>query len=115
MGKKDKKYSIELSFEEIELPPFQDILVLGKNSTQGKMGLYKSLEMLAPNSFHFIEVKHKRVEAVFINKRLLRKISSKKIMKLLAKKVFPYMSDEELLKVNLKLAIKYNTFEKDKF
>ena len=115
MGKKGKKYTIQLSFEGIKLPPFQDILVVGKNSFQGKIGLSKALEMLVPNTFEFIEVKDKRVEAIFVNKYILKKMSSKKIIKLLAEKVFPFVSDGELLKVDLTLGVSYSTFEKENF
>jgi len=36
-----KKYSVQLSFEEIRLPPFEDILILGKKCPQGKIGVYR--------------------------------------------------------------------------
>ena len=61
VDKKDNpalKYSINLSFQEIKLPPFQDILVLAKNSSHGKRGLYKSFELLVPNGFDIIEVEY---------------------------------------------------------
>ena len=70
----NRKYSIKLSFEEIRLPPFEDILVLGKKNPQGKIGLYKSFELLVPNEFEVFEVDDKVVEAIFINKRLLKKL-----------------------------------------
>ncbi len=110
MGKKDKKYTIQLSFEGIELPPFKDILVVGKNSLQGKIGLSKSLELLIPNGFELVEVKDKRVDVVFINTRITKKIPTKKVIKLLAKKVFPHISDGEFLKVNLTLNVSYSPF-----
>jgi hypothetical protein len=115
MGKKGKKYNIKLRFEGVELPPFQDILVVGKNTLQGKIGISKALELLIPNGFDFVEINNKRVEAIFISKRISKKISSKKIIKVLEKKVFPYVADGELLKVDLKLGITYSTFETANF
>ncbi len=112
MGKKDVKYSIDLSFEEVQLPPFQDILVVGKNSPQGKIGLSKSLELLLPGGFEIIEVQETNVEVVIISKKILKKIPFKQILKLLSKKVFPYVASGELLKVDLKLNFSYDTFKK---
>jgi hypothetical protein len=112
VGKKGIKYSIDLSFEEVQLPPFQDILVVGKNSPQGKIGLSKSLELLSPGGFEIIEVKETDVEVVIISKKILKKIPSKQILKLLSKKVFPYVASGELLKVDLKLNFSYDTFKK---
>lgn len=108
------KYSINLSFEEIKLPPFQDILVLGKNSPQGKIGLCKSFELLVPNGFDIIEINDDKVEAVFINKKILTKISSDKIIEILKSKVFQFISERELIKVDFKVAISYTNIEIEK-
>lgn len=108
------KYSINLNFEEIKLPPFQDILVLGKNSPQGKIGLFKSFELLVPNGFDIIEINDDKVEAVFINKKILTKISSDKIIEILKSKVFQFISEGELIKVDFKVAISYTNIEIEK-
>ena len=108
------KYSIDLRFEEIKLPPFQDILVLGKNSPQGKIGLGKSFELLVPNGFDIIEINDGRVEAVFINKKILTKISSDKIIDILKSKVFQFISEGELVKVDFKVSISYTNIEFEK-
>lgn len=117
MGNMDEsniKYSINLSFEEIKLPPFQDILVVGKNSPQGKIGFSKSFELLVPNGFQIVEVNDGKVEAVFINKKLLTKMSSEKIIDILKSKVFQFISEYELLKVDFKVSISYTTIEYEK-
>ena len=49
-------HAINLSFESIKLPPFQDILILARNSHQGKIGLSRSFELLVPNGFDVVEV-----------------------------------------------------------
>jgi hypothetical protein len=107
----NRKYSIKLGFEEIRLPPFDDILILGKKNVQGKIGLYKSFELLVPNEFDVFEVDDRAVEAVFINKRLLKKIGYEKIIALLQEKVFPFVSESEILKVDFKIKIIYDTIE----
>jgi len=108
------KYSINLSFEEIKLPPFQDILILGKNSPHGKIGLCKSFELLVPNGFDIIEINDNKVEAVFINKKILTKISSNKIIDILKSKVFQFISEGELIKVDFKVSISYTNIELEK-
>jgi hypothetical protein len=97
------KYTINLSFQEIKLPPFKDVLILGRNGKQGKLGLHKSFEMLMPNGYEMYEIDHKKVEAVFINKRLLAKLPAEKIIRLLRDRVFEFVSEGELIKVDLKL------------
>jgi hypothetical protein len=105
------KYSVKLAFEEIKLPPFEEILILGKKCPQGKIGVYKSFEYLVPNEYEIFEVNSDIVEAIFINKRLLKKINKESIISILEEKVFPYVSDCEILKVDFKLKVMYDTFE----
>ena len=107
------KYSIDLSFEEIKLPPFQEILILGKNSQHGKMGISKSFDMLVPNGFELVEVGHPSVEAVFVNKRILSKMPKEKIIDILDDKVFPFVSEGELLKVDFRITISYSNIEQE--
>jgi len=105
------KYTVKLAFEEIKLPPFEEILILGKKCPQGKIGVYKSFEFLVPNEYELFEVDSDIVEAIFINKRLLKKISKESIISILEEKVFPYTSECEILKVDFKLKVMYDTFE----
>ncbi len=108
-----KKYSIQLSFEEIRLPPFEDILILGKKCPQGKIGIYQSFELLVPNEFEVFEIDDPIVEAVFINKRVLKKMDKDRIIEILEEKVFPFISESEILKVDFKLKIFYDSIKGD--
>ena len=110
---KSIKYTVSLSFNEIKLPPFDDILVLGKHSPHGKNGISKSFELLIPNGFDVIEANHENVECVFINKRILSKMPADKILKILNDKVFPYITESEIIKVDFKVTISFNAIEED--
>lgn len=105
------KYLIDLSFEEIKLPPFHDILILGKNSAHGKIGLSRSFELLIPNGFDIIEINDGMVEAVFINKKILAKIPLAKIIDILKSKVFQFISEGEIIKVDFRVSISYTNIE----
>ena len=107
----NRKFSVNLSFEEVRLPPFEDILILGKKCPQGKIGVYKSFEFLVPDEFQVFEIDHDNIEAVFINRKVLKKLDKDSIIKILDKKVFPYISASEILKVDFKLKIFYDSFE----
>lgn len=107
------KYIINLSFEEIKLPPFNEILVLGKNSRQGKIGISKSFELLIPNGFQTVEVDDEKVEAIFVSKKILAKMPQEKIVHILREKVFPFISEGEILRVDFKVTISYPLLEEE--
>ena len=110
---KSIKYTVNLSFNEIKLPPFEDILVLGKHSPHGKNGISKSFELLIPNGFEVVEANHENVECVFINKRILAKMPADRILKILSVKVFPYITEAEIVKVDFKVTISFISIEED--
>jgi hypothetical protein len=107
------KYTISLSFEEIKLPPFNEILVLGKNAPHGKHGISKSFELLIPNGFEIIDVTYDNVDSVLVNKRILAKLPKDKLINILQEKVFPYVSDSELLRVDLKVSVSYQSTDEE--
>ncbi|WP_299523587.1 hypothetical protein [uncultured Lutibacter sp.] len=107
------KYIVNLSFEEIKLPPFEEILVLGKHSPHGKQGISKSFDLLIPNGFEIIDSDHENVDCVFVNKRILSKMPKERILKILEANVFPYVSEKEILKVDFKVKISHNIVEED--
>lgn len=102
-----RKYKINLGFEEIRLPPFEDVLIIGKKSPHGRVGLSKSFQFLVPNEFEVFEVDDQIIDAVFINKRLLKKIEKEHILSILEDKVFPFVSDGEIIKVDFKIRVYY--------
>ncbi len=110
---KSIKYSVNLSFHEIKLPPFEDILVLGKHSPHGKTGISKSFELLIPNGFSIIESSHENVDCVFINKRILSKMTKERIIRILSEKVFPFITEAEIVKVDFKITISYSSIEEE--
>lgn len=113
MKSNNVKYAVNLSFEEIKLPPFEEILVLGKNSPHGKQGISKSFELLIPNGFEIMDSDHGNVDCVFVNKRILTKMPKERILKILSAHVFPYVSEREIIKVDFKVRISYNIVEDD--
>lgn len=113
MKRSKPRYNISLRFQEIKLPPFEEVLVLGSKSEQGKMGVAKTFEYLVPDIFDMVEVEDDSIEAVFINKRLLKKMSADSILKVLQAKVFPYVSEKEIIKVDFEVVVSYDMIEKD--
>jgi hypothetical protein len=106
-------YSISLAFEPAYLPPFRDILVIGKRCSLGANGVSRSLELLVPNGFIMHDIDNPNVSALIINRTILKRISAEKIMEILESRVFPYMSDEEIIKVDFDIMIRYDSFDVD--
>lgn len=96
---------VSLRFEEVSLPPFRDILILAKKCPHGKQGISGCLSMLAPDEFELIEVTHPIIEAILVHRRILKKLPGTKIVELLSREVFPYISRGEAIKVDMNIQL----------
>jgi len=103
MDNVEVRYSVKLSFEEVKMPLFEDILILGKNSPQGKTACSMAFELLAPGCFTLVETDDDRTDAIFINKKLLSKVPKEQIVSILKNKVFQLIAEGEILKVDFKI------------
>ena len=105
MSKDKMKFSVSLDFESISLPPFKDILILGKKCNQGKIGVSRCLDLLAPDNFQLVELDDETVEAIFVNKKILNRMPKGKVIEILKEQVFPYITKEEIIKVDFTVRI----------
>ncbi len=105
------RYSIKMNLEEVNLPPFEDILILGRNGSQGKVGLFQSLQMLYPGIYEMAELHEKNVEAVYINRKITQKLGVEKVIAILRKNVFGLISEGELAKIDFKISISFTNIE----
>jgi len=114
MKESQKNVTVRLSFERTTLPPFNDILVLGKNSPLGMNGVGQCLDLLVPDGFDRFEVEDEHVAAIIINKNILLRIKPAAVIRILQEKVFPYVGKSEIFKVDFTVAISYDAFQVNK-
>ena len=102
-----KTYGIDIRFETLKLPLFHDAIVLAKPAAQGKHGLGKSLELLAPGVFKALDTDFDadHIEAVFVNQQLLTKITTKHLIQILRAHVFEHIGEGELIQVDMNVRI----------
>ncbi len=114
VSKEAPTFSVSLSLEAIKLPPVQDILVLAKRLPQGKVGVLESFRFIAPDEFEMYDVdEESEVEAVLINKRILKRMPLERVLDVLRAYVFPHVSAGEAVKVDFTVRIDYTKITGD--
>lgn len=105
------KFTVSLNFEGIKLPPFQDILLLGRRCPHGKKGVSQCLNLLAPESFEIVEIDDPTVEAIIVGKHILKRIPAEKIVEILKEKVFPFITHGEIVRVDFRIRMYFEDIE----
>ncbi|ACL05272.1 conserved hypothetical protein [Desulfatibacillum aliphaticivorans] len=108
-----KNLFVSLSFEKTSLPPFEDVLILGRDCPLGMNGVGQCLDLLVPDGYDRFEVDDDHVTAIIVNKSILNRISTRQLIEILQKRVFPYVGRKEIIKVDFAIKIAYDTFSVD--
>jgi hypothetical protein len=109
--KENTRFNVSLSFEGIRFPPFEDILLLGRRCPQGKAGVSKCLNLIAPEKFELVEIDDPIVEAMLINKIIIKRMPVEKVIDILKAKVFPFITTGEIVRVDFNVTIYLNGIE----
>jgi hypothetical protein len=104
-------FNVTLKFKDITIPPFRDILILAQKCPHGRHGITGCFQLLAPDEFELIEPDHSAIEAILVNKRLLKRIPVAIILKLLQQRVFPYINIGEMVRVDLDVTVRFDNIE----
>lgn len=96
-------YNIDLSFSNVSVPPFKDILVISHFCPNGKLGMTKCYESVSPEDFEIFDVVDEFAKFIVVNKKLLKKIDIKDIISVLQKNVFPFLGEGETFRVDFKI------------
>ncbi len=70
-----KKAEVIIRLSEFEIPPMQDVLIVGKRAPIGPEAARKMVDILSPEQYEIVKIEHPIVEAVVIRKSLLSMIS----------------------------------------
>ena len=105
------RYSVSLNFEGIKLPPFEDILLLGRRCPHGKIGITKCLDLLLPEGFEVVDLDDDVVQSMLVSKRILKRMPVDKIIGILKEKVFPFITNGEIVKIVFNVKIYFDNIE----
>jgi hypothetical protein len=75
-----KRAEINMHFSEFEMPPMQDILIVGKNAPIGPEAARRMVDVLSPEQYDIIKIEHNYIEAIVVRKSLLNMLSEDKLI-----------------------------------
>ena len=100
-----RKIQLNIRFSEFELPPMQDILVIGRRAPIGPEAVRRMADALAPEQYELILFDDGPVEAIAVRTSLFRWISKDILLDNLFEETLKMNIEKTLLKVKLDLTI----------
>jgi hypothetical protein len=100
-----RKAKLSLKISEFEVPPMQDLLILGKNAPIGPEAVRRMAQALSPDQFLIIKIDHPKIEAVLIRKSLVQMLDQDVLMGIILEEAERMISDNMVLRSELKIEV----------
>jgi hypothetical protein len=100
-----RKAKLSLKITEFEVPPMQDLLILGKNAPIGPEAVRRMAQALSPDQFIIIKIDHPKVEAILIRQSLVQMLDQDVLMGIILEEAERMISDNMVLRSELKIEV----------
>lgn len=100
-----KKVELNMRLSEFEIPPMQDVLIIGKKAPIGSEAARRMVNILSPDQYEIKKLEHPNIEAIVIRKSLLNMLPQDKLVSLVLEEGEKIANETMIVKVQLDITI----------
>lgn len=100
-----RRANISMKLSEFEMPPMQDVLLIGKKAMIGVEAVKRMVNALSPGQYEVMNTDHPIFEAVVIRKALLQMVPINKLIPLVLKEGEQIANEESIIKVRMDITV----------
>lgn len=94
-----------MRISEFEMPPMQDVLIVGKRAPIGPEAARHMADILSPDQYEIIKIDHPAIEALVIRKVLLNILSKEKLIPLILEEGGKVANESTIVKAQVNIVI----------
>lgn len=103
--KYSRKATLSLKITDFEVPPMQDLLIIGKRSPIGPEAVRRMAEAMSPDQFSVLRVKHPTIEAVLVKKSILQVLEEEQLINIVIEECEKIVNETSVLRSEFKISI----------
>ena len=100
-----KKAEITMRLSEFEVPPMQDVLIVGRKAPIGPEAARRMVDILSPEQYEIIEIDHPVIEAIVIRKSLTNMIAKEKLITLILDEGGKVANESTIIKAYINIVL----------
>lgn len=100
-----RKAEIVMRLSEFEMPPMQDVLIVGRKAPIGPEAARRMVEILSPGQYEIIQVDHSVIEAVVLRKSLTNMIDKDRLINLILDEGGKVANDSTIIKAHINIEL----------
>jgi len=101
----NRRAEVIMRLSEFEVPPMQDVLIIGKQAPVGPEAARRMADILSPEQYDIIRIDHPIVEALIVRKHLLNFIPKDKLISLILEEGSKIANESLIIKAQLNLVL----------
>lgn len=99
---------ITMRLSEFEIPPMQDVLLVGKKASIGPEAVRRMVDSLSPDKYDIIRVDHPIFEAIVIKTSLLKLVSQDKLLPVILEEGSLIAGEESVVRAQISIVVQVN-------
>lgn len=100
-----RKAEIIMRLSEFEVPPMQDVLIVGKKAPIGPEAARRMVDILSPEQYEIVEIVNPVIEAVVIRKSLTNMITKDKLISLILEEGGKIATESTIIKAHINIVL----------
>jgi len=100
-----RKAEISMHFSEFEMPPMQDILIVGKNAPIGPEAARRMVDILSPEQYEIVKINHEYIEAIVLRKSLLTMLPKDKLIPIIMEEGATFANRSTIIKAQVNIIL----------
>jgi hypothetical protein len=103
-----RKAEVTIRLSEFEIPPMQDVLLVGKRAPIGPEAVRRMVEALSPEQYVIVPLGHDIFEAVVLKKSLLKFLPEDKLLPIVLEEGSRVATDTTVVKAQVNIVVQVN-------
>jgi hypothetical protein len=100
-----KKAEITMRMSEFEMPPMQDVLIVGRRAPIGPEAARRMVDILSPDQYEIVKVDHPAIEAMVVRKALFNMLPQEKLVALLMEEGERVANESTIVKAQVSIVL----------
>jgi hypothetical protein len=104
-GENSRTAEVSIRLSEFEIPPMQDVLLVGRRAPIGPEAARRMVDILSPDQYEVVPVEEGPLEAMVVRKSLLKLIPEEKLFPIILEEGLKIATENMVIKAQIDVVI----------
>jgi len=108
LNETERRAHISIRLSEFEIPPIQDVLLIGRRAPIGPEAIQRMIDVLSPEQYEIFKVEEGPFEAVVFRKSLSKMLTREKLLSIILEEGCKVAAETSVLKARINIVLAIN-------